>query len=305
MSKLCNIIFRYIYWTNSDISNPSIERATLDGLNREVLISDNLFMPTGITIDQDTKKIIWAEKLQGIYYRIASANLNGSQRKVVFEGTHQKPFGIAVDKESIYWTDLINNALWRKRKSVKESPEKLRIFDKIPMGLVTKHLSIRNISECSIYINALENSNGSSTEYFEIATDETREVECFNRGEATLAGCKCNRGYIGKQCETSLCFNYCVNGNCHVSSTGYPQCSCPEGYMGKRCERNLCDSYCLNDGKCTYNKSSTIGITCTCENGYFGHRCEKNVDPVEICDLFCKEKDSDMLIDEKYTFMCR
>lgn len=104
---------RHIYWTNSDIYHPTIERALLNGSNREVLIDSDLRQLTGIAIDYRSRRLYWADMREGIYYRIDSSNLDGKEREIVYEGTHTKPFGIAVDENAVYWTDVTNNALWR------------------------------------------------------------------------------------------------------------------------------------------------------------------------------------------------
>lgn len=296
---------RYIYWTNSEIDHATIERATLDGRNREILIDQDLHMPTGITLDHITQRIFWTDKRQGIYYRIESSKFDGSQRQLVFEGTHQKPFGIAVDKEAIYWTDINNNALWKKKKKEDHQPEKLRHFNENPMGLVAKHLNIQNISECSRFFEAMESYNGSSTERFESANDEVEEIQCLNGGEIGNDGCKCKRGFTGRRCQIELCHNFCMHGNCHLSSVGYPQCHCPVGFQGTRCDNDMCNDFCLNDGKCLRTRNSTFGVRCRCPEGYFGERCEKSYNPEELCGLFCSERESDVLMDRSNTFICQ
>lgn len=298
---------RYIYWTNSDIDNPTIERASLDNQTQEVIVSNGLYMPTGITVDQFAQRIVWADKREGIYYRIESSNLDGSQREVLHEGTHQRPFGVAVDAEAVYWTDINNNALWRKKKRIEEHPEKLRHFKENPFGLVSNKL-VKNITECTLFFDVKEHYNGPAKEYFKIEMDyddKDEVIHCLNGGEIEEDGCKCKRGFTGDQCEISLCNNYCLRGNCHISSIGYPQCRCPLGFVGSRCERNLCDNFCLNDGECFKNSNSTFGVGCQCQDGYFGRRCEMNFNAKELCDIFCKEKRSDVLMSENNKLICR
>lgn len=107
------IWFRYIYWTNSFISRPTIERSFLNGSNREVIIDTDLKMPSGIAIDYRNNRLYWVDMGEGIYNKIESSRLDGKEREMVYNGTHTKPFGIAVDDSSVYWTDIINNAIWR------------------------------------------------------------------------------------------------------------------------------------------------------------------------------------------------
>jgi len=40
---------------------PRLERADMDGANRQVLASDNLGWPNGVTIDTQTQRVIWVD----------------------------------------------------------------------------------------------------------------------------------------------------------------------------------------------------------------------------------------------------
>lgn len=71
------IVFRKLYWTNANHKSPSIERSNLDGTGREVLINTDLFIPLDIIIDQNAKRIYWADDKEGVYFRIESAALDG------------------------------------------------------------------------------------------------------------------------------------------------------------------------------------------------------------------------------------
>lgn len=297
---------RYLYWTNSALSNPTIERARIEDKKHEVLVKDDLFIPAGIAIDELTQRIYWADMREGIYYRIESTNFKGEEREVLHEGTHQKPFGLAVDKESIYWTDVIGNGLWRISKNAEDGPEKLLEFEEKPMGLVVKNSEWLGTPDCNTLLQKLVNRTEDSDEYFDVALPEVpEEIQCLNNGIATENGCKCRRGFIGKNCESSLCYNYCLHGDCHFSSLGYPQCHCPTGFFGKRCERNVCDGFCLNDGKCKFNMENKWGAVCLCPSGFMGARCEVSVDPAELCNIFCDMKVTDVLVDHDNSFLCR
>lgn len=297
------MFLRYIYWTNSDLANPSIERAALDGKNREVLVKEDLFMPAGIAIDHLAQRLYWADMREGIYYRIESTNLDGKERQIVYEGTHQKPFGIAVGKESIFWTDVNNNALWRKEKSG-GIPEKVKTFNEKPMGLFVKNVEISTIPDCQNLAEAIKNYNESTTEYFTLEVEESTEInQCLNNGELTSQGCKCRRGFTGEYCETSLCYNFCMRGNCYLTTLGYTQCHCPPGYSGSRCEKSVCDDFCLNGGECIHTSGSQV--SCDCPKGFTGQRCERNNEPSELCSLFCEGRQTDVLVDTSNTFICR
>ncbi|KAB0796179.1 hypothetical protein PPYR_10240 [Photinus pyralis] len=301
-----DVCSRYIYWTNSEVDRPSIERASLDGQNREVVISKDLFIPTGIAVDHHTQRIFWGDKREGIYYRIESAKFDGSAREVVFEGTHQKPIGVAVDANAVYWTDVNNRALWKKHKNIDHEPLKLRHFKESPMGVVTKHI-IKNISDCQAFFDAVEHYNGSVKEYFEVAydNDSSSEVlECLNGGELIDDSCLCKRGFTGERCEMQLCHNYCLHGSCYLSSMGAPKCKCPLGFGGNRCERDMCIGFCLNDGNCHRSPNSTFDVRCACREGYSGKRCEKSLNADELCATFCEEKRPKLLMGRRNRLLC-
>lgn len=107
----------------------------------------------------------------------------------------------------------------------------------------------------------------------------------------TTRECDCLLGYSGERCDTYVCHNYCMHGNCSILSSGSPKCECKHGWTGDRCEIDKCDNYCLNDGHCYKLSSDTLSTPkCECAPGYEGDRCEKAVgDNIqEFCDRYCK-----------------
>ncbi|XP_044269142.1 protein cueball [Tribolium madens] len=294
---------RYIYWTNSDINKPTIERARLDGSHHEILVDAGLHRPAGISIDYKTQRLYWADIKEGIYYSIESTNLEGKEREVVYEGTHSKPFGVAVDSDAVYWTDINNNVLWKIPKHDKDSvPERLRHFKEKPMGIIAKNVQITSFPDCEELSKAISSYNKTVEEIFKRVSqesEETEEVICLNGGFLVDDKfCHCPRGYAGKFCEISLCYNYCVHGECYASSLGYPQCHCLKGFGGKRCNRDMCDGFCLNGGVCKRGGELPI---CECQEGFTGRRCESTLD---ICEVFCQDRQNDVLITQKEV-VCR
>lgn len=73
-----------IYWTDWG-QQPRIEKAFMDGTGRRSVIETSLFWPNGITIDHPSYKIYWVDAKHHI---IESANLDGTNRKVVVEGNN-------------------------------------------------------------------------------------------------------------------------------------------------------------------------------------------------------------------------
>lgn len=288
-----------MYWTNAKRPTATIERSNLDGTDREVILSSNLFMPSGIVVDQETKRIFWADMGEGIYFSIESADLDGQNRKLLFNGAHQSPYGVAITSDMVYWTDTYNNVLWRMKKEGGK-PEEIRKFVEVPRGIAIRH-DYSKLKHCSVITEAMLIETD-SIEQIDSAKDS---VECLN-GEQTLHGCVCHRGFTGLRCEIDLCHNFCLIGNCYHSRDGYAKCKCPPGFSGDRCEINVCEGHCMNGGKCQPKLENDSWVaTCSCRENFSGNRCER-IDDVEIlCKMICKEGHVQILNDVSISKVCR
>lgn len=122
----------------------------------------------------------------------------------------------------MYWTDLNNNALWRKKKEASDKPEMLRSFKERPTGVVIHNPGFRFASECETLQPQLIDLE--PKEFFDRVVEEDYEAndfdDCLNGGQKVNGTCKCPRGFTGANCETSLCYNLCFRGNCHYSALG-------------------------------------------------------------------------------------
>lgn len=101
-----NPIDGIMFW--SDWGNfPSIERASMDGSNREVLATTNLQWPNGLAIDYDKQKIYFVD---GGTKNIEFMNFDGTERKTVISGLGH-PFGLDINENKVFWTDWDTRAL--------------------------------------------------------------------------------------------------------------------------------------------------------------------------------------------------
>ncbi|XP_055379734.1 protein cueball [Condylostylus longicornis] len=296
---ICN---RMLYWSNSNIRNPSIQRIALNSnyRNSEILINKNLFQPRGIVTDQYSKRIFWVVNLPGIHYAVESSNLDGTDRKTVYEGLHSEPYDLTVTKSHIFWTDLINEAVWNISKTAGNDtePGKSYSFKDRPRGIISRSgflTKLTNVPECKEIILTIKNRlkehiNMSSPTLLNSTTAiksinlAKPHVYCLNKGEYNPLSdaCICKVGFSGLRCEIDDCTNYCVHGTCEISSMGFPECVCNEGFYGIRCEAYKCSDYCLNDGFCEINENKP---SCECNEQFTGERCEQNL--TETCTLFC------------------
>ena len=91
-----------MYWTDWG-AIPKIERAGMDGSERQAIVTGNLVWPNGLTIDQTTNRLYWADaKLD----KIEASDLTGGNRQLILSSANNiHPFGLAVYKNMLYWTD--------------------------------------------------------------------------------------------------------------------------------------------------------------------------------------------------------
>jgi len=99
-------IYRYIFWTDWGESNPNIERASLSGTNRKVLVSSNIRYPNGLVLDYTSRKLYFCDSH---YHRIESINYDGSDRRVLYSDDKILPFDLALYHNTLFWSD------WRSR----------------------------------------------------------------------------------------------------------------------------------------------------------------------------------------------
>ncbi|KAM5235202.1 nidogen-1 [Ctenodactylus gundi] len=93
---------KMVYWT--DISEPSIGRASLHGGEPTTIVRQDLGSPEGITVDHLGRNIFWTDSHLD---RIEVSRLDGTQRRVLIETGLVNPRGIVADalRGNLYWTD--------------------------------------------------------------------------------------------------------------------------------------------------------------------------------------------------------
>lgn len=212
------IFSRRIYWTNSNRTNPSIEYSNLDGSNRTIIFKGPhvLYEPLAVAIDHAERKLYWIDDVEGIHFKIERSNLDGSEREVLVNNRHQQPAYLAVDSESIYWSDWVHNAIWTMPKNIKagDYPTKFKSFDlkynADPIGIVTRD-NVGKI-DCATIASMMEkkranlsrpvpqllnetfNNLTTSTEESDLTTESSRY--CLNDGHLnkTDKTCHCKPG---------------------------------------------------------------------------------------------------------------
>ncbi|PNI98487.1 LRP6 isoform 6, partial [Pan troglodytes] len=92
----------YMYFTNLQERSPKIERAALDGTEREVLFFSGLSKPIALALDSRLGKLFWADS---DLRRIESSDLSGANRIVLEDSNILQPVGLTVFENWLYWID--------------------------------------------------------------------------------------------------------------------------------------------------------------------------------------------------------
>ncbi|XP_047359021.1 low-density lipoprotein receptor-related protein 6 [Vespa velutina] len=92
-----------LFWTDwGDV--PKIERAAMNGdpTTREVIVSDDIFWPNGLTVDYENELVFWAD---GRLKFIAVMDYYGKNRRKVISQGLDYPFAVTYFDNRLYWTD--------------------------------------------------------------------------------------------------------------------------------------------------------------------------------------------------------
>ncbi|XP_011852779.1 PREDICTED: low-density lipoprotein receptor-related protein 1B-like [Mandrillus leucophaeus] len=106
----------WMYWTDweedeIDDSVGRIEKAWMDGFNRQIFVTSKMLWPNGLTLDFHTNTLYWCD---AYYDHIEKVFLNGTHRKVVYSGRElNHPFGLSHHGNYVFWTDYMNGSIFQ------------------------------------------------------------------------------------------------------------------------------------------------------------------------------------------------
>ncbi|KAJ8707898.1 hypothetical protein PYW07_011575 [Mythimna separata] len=267
----------YVYW----ITSYEIERARLDGSEREVLITDTVYWRLSLAIDQQTQAIYWTQKTHSgdDHWSIERANFNGKNRTTLYIMTNTRnAFSLAVSKDFVYWQNYEEEGIWQLPKDKTSTATKLHSISSSDCYFCNRVATnytieeqIEGVKSCHA-LQALiprESNNGSTVS---ICQNYCFQGECSVSAEGPT--CSCKAGYSGERCEVNACHDYCLHGGvCSLNEENKRVCQCTAGYDGERCDVSICNEYCMQ-GNCSVGADGLP--KCSCKAGYSGERCEVN-----------------------------
>lgn len=82
--------------------NPMIERAGMDGSERQAIVTHKLQFPNGLAIDSAKNRLYFVD---GGTKSLEHVNFDGTGRRVIIAEAIMHPFGLDVYGSQVYWTD--------------------------------------------------------------------------------------------------------------------------------------------------------------------------------------------------------
>ncbi|KAL1451600.1 hypothetical protein WDU94_005961 [Cyamophila willieti] len=288
---------RYIFWTNTGTHTPSIERSSIIGDNRTVLVKTDLKNPYYISIDTARELIYWMDQRDSGRFRIEQANLDGVKRTIIYEGTDLEIKSISIGFGHLY---LTNETSVMRLDLNAPAPSIITVFPQYLnrgahaiMTAYENYSSYENNTKCDYLtrqkiLSSAEQKDPTRSAENTLGGEVEEDVHssgerCSQNGIMFNGNCLCKQNYYGKMCEFHVaCHNYCMRGTCEVSVNGAAKCSCTDGYRGQHCEIDACAGKCLNGGACTVVDAEQTH--CECKKGYTGARCEESE---TVCRMWC------------------
>lgn len=130
----------YMYFTNMQDHAAKIERASLDGTEREVLFTTGLIRPVALVVDNALGKLFWVD---ADLKRIESCDLSGANRLTLEDANIVQPVGLTVLGRHLYWIDRQQQMIERVEKTTGDKRTRVQ-------GRVTHLTGIHAVEEVSL-----------------------------------------------------------------------------------------------------------------------------------------------------------
>jgi sortilin-related receptor len=210
-------LYRYLFYTDWAIGEPSISRCSADGSNiKHLFTKPTIHWPNGITVDYIAERIYWVDAK---FDYIGSSDLDGQKfRKILsnsvilsdfilrissnsrfFQRYIEHPFAIAVFKDSMYWTD------WKKSS--------VFLADKDHgAGVTTIASDLPNLMDLKVFAHSVQEGTNAC------ANQTTCSHICIGMPHGTFK-CLCPDALVqkGNECLCPSQQKPLANGTCEAS----------------------------------------------------------------------------------------
>ncbi|XP_042076596.1 low-density lipoprotein receptor-related protein 8 isoform X6 [Haplochromis burtoni] len=127
----------FMYWSDWG-GQAKIEKAGMNGVDRQILVSEHIEWPNGITLDLSNRRLYWVDSK---LHLLSSVDFNGDNRKVLLSSHHHlgHPFALTVFEDRVYWTDLEDEAIYSANRLTGHDVAKVAEDLNNPLDLVVFH----------------------------------------------------------------------------------------------------------------------------------------------------------------------
>ncbi|KAM9364417.1 LOW QUALITY PROTEIN: low-density lipoprotein receptor-related protein 1B-like [Pholidichthys leucotaenia] len=221
-----------MFWTNWNEQRPSIMRSTLAGKNMRIIVSADILIPNGLTIDHKAEKLYFSD---GTLSKIERCDYDGSSRYVIVRSGSGNFYGLAVYADFIYWSDWARRAVLRSNKYTGGDTKVLRAdIPHQPMGIIAV---AKDTNNCEL--SPCRHNNGGCGDLC-LLTPYGR-VNCTCRGERVLLddnrcvseNSSCNI-YTEFECGNGECINY------QLTCDGIAHCKDKSDEKMQYCDNRSC-----------------------------------------------------------------
>lgn len=109
MEFLC--ILRLVYWSSWSNTEPTIERASMDGSTRKTLVQFSssfwqpLARPNGLALDPENRKLYWVDTRNSVIQYTDLQQGNGAKVTLPVRSQYLfQPYGLALKENTLYWS---------------------------------------------------------------------------------------------------------------------------------------------------------------------------------------------------------
>lgn len=99
-------LIRLLFWSDWEDNDPRLERALMDGSNRQRIKTSGLKFPNGLAIDFKGQRLFWCDAGTD---KIGSLRFDGTSQEIHFRLGDAHPFDLGLYEDTLFWSD------WKKK----------------------------------------------------------------------------------------------------------------------------------------------------------------------------------------------